>query len=178
FDNIALIPRYVLIIINMAIGIELFCFWATTLKGTHKNVWLIVNCAYSTILTVPLLYTFLALFAAPSGTLLPMVDLIYAGKGGFGDISSVGLQYFVFVLGTIMSAVFLAVPIISCIGSVKKNNKLMAQQCNCDCGCGCNSENNSNVDKCDCNCDNASEKNVSDDKCNCDSDSKNNTTKK
>lgn len=119
FDNIALIARYVLIIINMAVGILLFGVFAGTLKGKHKTIWLIINCAYSTILTLPLLYTFLALFAAPSGTLLPMVDLIY--EGAFGLIKPVGVQYFVFVLGSIMSIIFLAVPLLSCIDGVKKN---------------------------------------------------------
>lgn len=126
FDSVPLIAKYVLIIVNMAVGILLFSAFAGSLKGKQKNIWLLINTTYSTILTLPLLYTFLALFAAPGGARPPMVDLIYDGVGGFGGIQPVGVQYFVFVLGTIMSLVFIAVPILSCIDGLKKNNKKMA----------------------------------------------------
>lgn len=117
-----LIARYVIVVVTMAAGIMLMSAAAGTFKGKVKNVFSIVVCAYSTILTIPLFLAFILCMPIAAGATFPafideMVrDICYS----FREIFGTGwLQYLIYVLGTIMGAIFLAVPILSTYFTVK-----------------------------------------------------------
>ncbi len=117
-DNLRLLLKYVVIVVTMAPGIMLFAQFATTFEGKVKNTLAIINCTYSTILTLPLFGTFVGCFWAMKGINVPMVSDIC---NEFMDIfKTTGLQYLIFILGTIMGIVFLAVPILMTIKTVKQ----------------------------------------------------------
>ena len=113
-----IIHKYVIVVIMMMIGILSLSNWAAQLEGKKKNVLSIVFCAYSTILTIPLFLTFVLCFFVASGVFSwDMVDMIcFALIDIFG---TPGAYYTIFALGTLMGAVFLAVPIISTYCTVK-----------------------------------------------------------
>lgn len=116
-DSLRLLVRYVIVVITMAAGIMLLTAFAGTLPGKAKNILSITVCTYSTVLTIPLFLTFVLCFVVASGTPIPMVTEIC---NEFTDIfKPAALHYFIFVLGTIMGIVFLAVPIISTYCTVK-----------------------------------------------------------
>lgn len=117
-----LIARYVIVVITMAAGIMLMSYAAGTFEGKVKNVFSIAVCTYSTILTIPLFLAFILCIPVAAGAVFPdfidaMVrDICYS----FQDIFGKGwLQYLIYVLGTIMGAIFLAVPILSTYFTVK-----------------------------------------------------------
>ncbi len=117
-----LIARYVIVVVTMAAGIMLMSAAAGTFKGKVKNVFSIAVCVYSTILTIPLFLAFILCIPIAAGATFPefidaMVrDICYS----FQDIFGKGwLQYLIYVLGTIMGAIFLAVPILSTYFTVK-----------------------------------------------------------
>lgn len=116
--NFRLLVQYIFVVATMAPGILLFGAFAGTLKGKQKRLWATINCVYSTVLTIPLFLTFALSFAVMNGTKIPMVTEIALE---FIDIfKGKGLQYFIFSAGTLMGLVFLAVPIISTIQTIKK----------------------------------------------------------
>ena len=122
-DKLRLLLQYVVVVVNMSAGILLFSAWANTLSGKAKNTWLITNCTYSTILTIPLAYTFIGCFFYMAGINLPMVaDIALELMDIF---KSNGVRYLIYSLGTLMGIVFLAVPIMSTVINVKKNKRLM-----------------------------------------------------
>lgn len=117
YDGLRLIVKYVIIVVIMACGIELFSAFATTFKGKLKNGLSIGCCAYSTVLTIPLFLTFVGCFFIKHGIELPMVgdiarDLMDIFKGD-------ALQYTIFTLGMLLGIIFLAVPIIMTYMTVK-----------------------------------------------------------
>lgn len=117
-----LIARYVIVVITMAAGIMLMSSAAGTFKGKVKNVFSIVVCAYSTILTIPLFLTFILCIPIAAGGSLPSFidEMVRDICLSFQDIFGTSAwQYVIYVLGTIMGAVFLAVPIMSTYFTVK-----------------------------------------------------------
>ena len=75
-------------------------------------------CAYSTILTIPLFLTFVLCFFVAGGVFSwDMVDMICLDL--MDIFGTPGAYYTIFTLGTLMGAVFLAVPIISTYCTVK-----------------------------------------------------------
>ena len=113
-----IIHKYVIVVIMMMIGILSLSNWAAQLEGKKKNVLSIVFCAYSTILTIPLFLTFVLCFFVASGVFSwDMVDMICFDL--IDIFGTPGAYYTIFALGTLMGAVFLAVPIISTYCTVK-----------------------------------------------------------
>lgn len=113
-----IIHKYVIVVIMMMIGILSLSNWAAQLEGKRKNVLSIVFCAYSTILTIPLFLTFVLCFFVASGVFSwDMVDMICFDL--IDIFGTPGAYYTIFALGTLMGAVFLAVPIISTYCTVK-----------------------------------------------------------
>ena len=92
--------------------------WAAQLTGKKRNVLSIIFCAYSTILTIPLFLTFILCFFRAGGILdFDMVNMIC---DDLMDIfKTPGAYYTIFVLGSLMGAVFLVVPILSTYCTVK-----------------------------------------------------------
>ena len=113
-----IIHKYVIVVIMRMIGILSLSNWAAQLEGKKKNVLSIVFCAYSTILTIPLFLTFVLCFFVASGVFSwDMVDMICFDL--IDIFGTPGAYYTIFALGTLMGAVFLAVPIISTYCTVK-----------------------------------------------------------
>lgn len=116
YDNVRLIIRYVIAIVFMAGGIISFTVFAGMFDGKPKNVLSISCTVYSTILTIPLLYVFVGLFFA-ANIKLPLVSDVYPE---FIDIfKTTVLQNVIYSLGVLMSLIFIAVPIISTVLTVK-----------------------------------------------------------
>lgn len=116
YDNVRLIVRYIIAIVFMAGGIISFTLFAGMFDGKAKNVLSIGCTTYSTILTIPLLYVFVGLFFANKVN-LPLVSDVYPE---FIDIFKTStLQYVIYALGVIMSLIFIAVPILSTVLTVK-----------------------------------------------------------
>ena len=113
-----IIHKYVIVVILMMIGILSLSNWAAQLTGKKRNVLSIVFCAYSTILTIPLFLTFVLCFFVACGVFSwDMVDMICLDL--MDIFGTPGAYYTIFTLGTLMGAVFLAVPIISTYCTVK-----------------------------------------------------------
>ncbi|MDE7336505.1 MAG: hypothetical protein K2N32_00110 [Clostridia bacterium] len=116
------ILRYVVVIVTNAIGIMLMSAAAGTFEGKVKNIFSISVCVYSTIMTVPLFLAFILMFPAAAGASLPtfLNDMVGEIVVAFAKIFKGGWQYLIYFLGTLMSIVFLAVPIISTYCTVKE----------------------------------------------------------
>lgn len=116
--NFRLLVQYIFVVATMAPGILLFGVFSGMLEGKQKTIWATVNCVYSTLLTIPLFLTFALSFFVMDGKEIPMVTEIALE---FIDIfKNKGTQYFIFSAGTLMGIVFLAVPIITTISTIKK----------------------------------------------------------
>ncbi len=117
-----LVVKYVVVVATMACGIMLMSAAAGTFAGKVKNVFSIVVCAYSTIMTIPLFLAFILMIPVAAGASLPafldeMVrDIVVAFQSFLG---TGGVQYLIYSLGIVMGAVFLAVPILSTYFTVK-----------------------------------------------------------
>lgn len=124
-----LVLNYVVVIATMACGIMLMSAAAGTFKGKVKNVFSIAVCAYSTVMTVPLLLAFILMIPVAAGASMPefldsMVgDIVIAFQIFLGEG---GVQYLIYCLGILMSVVFLAVPILSTYCTVKEIDILKA----------------------------------------------------
>ena len=126
-DNV--LVRYIIVIFAMATGIMTFsnvCAHLSNLKVRKGlNIGITV---FSTVLTIPLVYVFVAIFFAANGKIGPvgeamMLDRIVAGfEAWFGTGAFV---YVVYVFMLILSIVFITVPLVSCVQVVKKTNKEM-----------------------------------------------------
>lgn len=118
YSNVRLLVRYIILILIMTAGIMTFSTTAGTLSGKKKNVLSIGVTTYSTILTFPLLLTFILCFFAMSNPTMPFAGEICVE---FMDIfKSTTVQYLIFAGGILLSIIFLAVPILTCIQTVKK----------------------------------------------------------
>lgn len=124
FEHILL--GYVIVVISMAVGIMSFNIFAGRRKKFAKAVLSIGVTTYSTILTIPLFLTFVLCLiqkfgATFSGFIDGFVSPIY------NDLVSIfkpdWAQYLVFIGGIIMGIIFLAVPIIMCIQTLKPKRK-------------------------------------------------------
>lgn len=117
-----IILKYVVVIVTNAIGIMLMSAAAGTFEGKVKNIFSITVCVYSTIMTVPLFLAFILMFPVGAGSTLPdfLDGMVREIVVAFQDlIGNNGWQYVIYTLGTIMGAIFLAVPILSTYCTVK-----------------------------------------------------------
>lgn len=114
-DNI--IGRYVIVIVTMAIGIMSFSILSSNVEDKKiRNGMTIGITAFSTIVTLPLLYVFIAVFFAENGVIGPigklmMIDKIVEGFHAlFGKSSGI---YIIYILLFVMSVVFIAFPLLT-----------------------------------------------------------------
>lgn len=118
-----MIVQYIIVIATISVGIMTFSNVAATIENKKKRDALTLFITiFSTVLTVPLLYVFIALFPATSGKFDPVLgesmvkDVLLA----FQDIfKSRSVQYLIFSLGVVMSIVFLAFPLLTGILTLK-----------------------------------------------------------
>lgn len=130
-DNI--LAKYIIVILTMACGIMLFSNVGITVEDRKlRNGLTIGITAFSTVLTVPLVYVFIAImpYAAdplPFEQLNPVdaimrTDRIYEGfRDWFGDGA---LMWVVLVVMLILSLVFITFPLLTGILAVKKDQTL------------------------------------------------------
>lgn len=132
----SLILKYAILIVIMSISIMTFSTVSGTLKSLRKRkFWTIAITCWSTLITIPLLLSFIALLLTnlnpvPAGGIKSFLD-------GFNSIMSVtdihnaflavpafarnstALSW-TYVGGIVLSIIFLIVPITSCVQTVKK----------------------------------------------------------
>jgi hypothetical protein len=118
-----LILQYVIVIGVMAAGIMTFSNVCATVRDKKKRDALTLFITiFSTVLTLPLLYVFIALFPAASGRFDPVLgelmvkDIALAFQQVFKPL---GLQYFIYSLGVVMAIVFLAFPLLTGVLTLK-----------------------------------------------------------
>lgn len=113
---------YVIVVISMAIGIMSFNLFAGRRQNPAKNILSIAVTTYSTILTIPLFLTFvLCLIQKFGANFTGFIDGFVSPI--YNDLVSIfkpeWAQYLIFIGGIILGIIFLAVPIIMCIATVK-----------------------------------------------------------
>lgn len=130
-DN--LIGKYIIVIITMACGIMLFSNVGITFEDKKlRNGLTIGITVFSTILTVPLVYVFIAIFPYAADPVpfeelnaldaIMRMDRIYEG---FVDwFGNGGLMWAVYVVMLIMSLVFISFPLATGILAVKNEQTL------------------------------------------------------
>ena len=132
-----ILGRYVIVIVTMAAGIMLFSnISATIYNDKLRNGLLIGVTTFSTVLTVPLVYVFVAIFFAQNGIIGPVggsimsIDKIVEG---FNQLFGSGaLVYVIYSVMLVVSLVFIAFPLVTGILNIKgktivigkKDNKL------------------------------------------------------
>lgn len=130
-DNI--IAKYIVVIITMACGIMLFSNVAITVEDRKlRNGLTIGITAFSTVLTVPLVYVFIAIMPYAANPVpfeelnavdaLMRTDRIYEGfVAWFGDG---GLMWAVLTVMLLLSLVFITFPLLTGIMAVKNEQTL------------------------------------------------------
>lgn len=126
-----IIVRYIIVIVTMSVGIMLFSNVAATIEDKKlRNALTIGITAFSTVLTLPLLYVFVALFPAASNLYGPVGEFMV--KMVAVDFQAIfpklGVQYLIYSLGIVMSIVFLAVPLVSGILTVKDKKLVIGKK--------------------------------------------------
>ena len=104
--------QYFIVLTFMPIGIMTFRTFATTLEGKVKHTLALINCIYSTVLTVPLFLSMIICFVILGGTSIPLMDAFVADFALLSPSLGGQIAFYIFVL--ILSIVFLAEPIIAC----------------------------------------------------------------
>lgn len=120
FEHILL--GYVIVVVSMATGIMSFNLFAGRRQNPAKNILSIGVTTYSTILTIPLFLTFVLCLVEKFGVKFSgFIDGFVAPI--YDDLVSIfkpeWSQYLIFIGGIIMGIIFLAVPIIMCVKTVK-----------------------------------------------------------
>lgn len=121
FDHILI--GYVIVVASMAIGIMSFNLFAARRKRPAKTILSLGITTYSTILTIPLVLTFVFCLMAKCKVDLPAeltkfilpiyLDFMLIFKSDWS-------QYLVFAGGIVMGLIFIIVPIIMCRKTLKK----------------------------------------------------------
>ena len=117
------ILKYVVVIVTMAIGIMTFSNVSMTIENDKLRKAMVLGVTiFSTVLTLPLVYVFIAIFPAQSGHIGPVGDIMMLGKivADFGlIIPNVAGLYVVYVLLFFMSIIFISFPLLTGVLAVK-----------------------------------------------------------
>lgn len=115
-DNV--LVRYIIVIVTMAVGIMTFSNAAARLDDPKRRNGVSIGItAFSTVLTVPLVYVFVAIFFAQNGHVGPVGEIMMLGRIAEGFNAWFGSGPFVYVVYAFMlvvSLVFISFPIFSC----------------------------------------------------------------
>lgn len=144
FNSIAnignILGRYIIVILTMSIGIMLFSNVAITLKNNKlRNGLTIGITVFSTILTIPLVYVFVAIFWAQNGIMGPVGEAMKVDSIADGFNAWFGTGAFIYVLYAILlvvSIVFIAFPLITGTLAVKGKALKIGKQTNGKFGIG------------------------------------------
>lgn len=121
-DNV--LAKYIVVIITMACGIMLFSNLATLIEADKlRNGLTIFITTFSTVLTVPLVYVFIAIFPmaarsamGPVGKVMSLDKILAGFIAWFGNGA---LLYVVLVVMLLLSIVFISFPLLTGILAVK-----------------------------------------------------------
>lgn len=131
YDSIRLILRYVVIIASMAAGIMLFNLFASRCKYVPRTILSIGVTVYSTVLTLPLLATFVLCLVMMFGVNLTgfLNDFVAPIATEFEALfKDEIIQYVIYGAGILMSVIFLAVPIAMCAKLNAKPGRYKAKE--------------------------------------------------
>lgn len=118
------LAKYIVVILTMASGIMLFSNLSLTIEDEKLRNGLTVGITvFSTVLTLPLVYVFIAIFPAYAvGAIGPVGEIMALDRiiSGFVDwFGSGAFIYVVFSFMFILSVIFIAFPIVTGILAVK-----------------------------------------------------------
>lgn len=124
YDVENVLAKYIVVIATMAAGIMLFSNLASTIEEDKlRNGLTIGITAFSTVLTVPLVYVFIAIFPAKvSGAIGPVGEIMALDKILAGFVAWFGDGAFLFVVLTFMlflSIIFISFPLLTGVLTVK-----------------------------------------------------------
>lgn len=124
YDISNVLAKYIVVIATMAAGIMLFSNLATTIEeDKQRNGLTLFITIFSTVLTLPLVYVFIAIFPAyaankigPVGEIMTLQKIVDGFVAWFGSGAFI---YVVFVFMLILSLIFLAFPLFTGILTLK-----------------------------------------------------------
>lgn len=131
YSDVRLLLRYVFVVLIMAAGIMSFNLFATRCRGKVKNGLAIGVTTYSTILTIPLVLTFVLCLVQKCGVTFTgfINDFVGPIYDEFIDIFKTDVwQYLIFIGGILMSILFVVVPIKMCKDIVKPKEKKKSRE--------------------------------------------------
>lgn len=115
--------RYIIVIGTMIIGIMTFSNVALTVENQKiRNRLTLGVTIFSTVLTIPLVYVFIALFPSVNGSYGPVGELMVRdiAERGFELIFKTnGALYGIYTAGLIMAIIFLAFPLLTGVLALK-----------------------------------------------------------
>lgn len=135
FYNISnVLLRYIVVILTMATGIMLFSNACMKLQSPKlRNGMTIGITTFSTILTLPLVYVFVAIFFAQNGKIDPLGEIMLLARivEGFNAwFGSGAFVYVVYVFMLIVSIVFISFPLFSCVLTCKGKTMKVGKKSN------------------------------------------------
>ena len=124
YDIPNVLAKYIVVIITMAMGIMLFSNLSSSIEEKKlRNGLTIGIVTFSTVMTVPLVYVFIAIFPAhAAGKIGPVGQIMALDRivDGFTDWFGNGaFLYVVFVFMLILSIIFIAFPLVTGVLTVK-----------------------------------------------------------
>ena len=141
FDINNVLAKYIVVIITMACGIMLFSNLATQIEQDKlRNGLTIGITTFSTVLTVPLVYVFIAIFPlkatgkmGPVGQIMTLDKILAGFEEWFG---SGAFLYVVLVFMLLLSIVFISFPLLTGVLAVKGKTIVVGKQKNGKFGIG------------------------------------------
>lgn len=141
YDIENVLAKYIVVIITMACGIMLFSNLSTLIEQDKlRNGLTIGITTFSTVLTVPLVYVFIAIFPlkaagemGPVGQVMALDKILAGFEAWFG---SGAFLYVVLVVMLLLSFVFIAVPLLTGVLAVKGKTIVIGKQQNGKFGIG------------------------------------------
>ncbi|MEG1613712.1 MAG: hypothetical protein RR357_06055 [Clostridia bacterium] len=118
-----MLGRYIIVILTMSVGIMLFSNVAMTIENKKMRNGLTLGITiFASVLTLPLVYVFIAIFPAHSGKIGAIGEIMMINRIVEGFIAWFGNGNFVYVVYTVMlivSIIFLAVPLVTGVLGIK-----------------------------------------------------------
>ncbi|NCA92382.1 hypothetical protein EOM82_03915 [bacterium] len=130
-----ILGRYVIVIVTMAAGIMLFSNVSATIPNDKLRSGMLIGITtFSTVLTIPLVYVFVAIFFAQNGIIGPVgggvmsIDKIVEG---FNQIFGSGaVVYIIYSIMLVVSIIFIAFPLFTGILNIKGKTLVIGKQDN------------------------------------------------
>ncbi len=141
YDIENVLAKYIVVIITMACGIMLFSNLSTQIEQDKlRNGLTIGITTFSTVLTVPLVYVFIAIFPlkatgkmGPVGQIMTLDKILAGFEAWFG---SGAFLYVVLVFMLLLSIVFISFPLLTGVLAVKGKTIIVGKQKNGKFGIG------------------------------------------